>query len=234
MLPLPFVQTQCPKRSVQCRYCNASMQAAGVREHEGYCGARTAACALCGQKLLFNENEWHFRSIHPGVDVVPPSRELEAYLAPPRRDSGGSDVERAMSWAESDDGDDNDGAAWSCHACTYQNTSGRSKCEVCGAQKQKSLGGSRRPPLRGSASMPARPCRNAVCKNSASTTGTAAEYALCSRCFGNFAAEAPDQEELVNSLSRRYALQVRSALMPTLKFISRVALKHTHPSLLRV
>jgi len=85
--PLLLAQTQCRLRMVHCRFCSASVRAGdpslsyadrekGLTEHESYCGARTAACALCGQAVLLKENDVHFLLFHPGAPVLDPSSEL--------------------------------------------------------------------------------------------------------------------------------------------------------------
>jgi hypothetical protein len=42
----------CPYRLVTCRYCLLQLEAAGVGEHQGTCGARTRECEQCGSPVL--------------------------------------------------------------------------------------------------------------------------------------------------------------------------------------
>ena len=117
-----------------------------------------------------------------------------------RAGDGGSDGDDAMGRV-SDDG----AGPWTCSACTFANAAERSSCEMCGGQRPERRAVRPAPPRRAA---PSSRCHNATCSQLAATSGAAGELELCSRCFGQFAAESPDQDELVSSLSRRYALQL--------------------------
>lgn len=219
--PLLLAQTQCRLRMVNCRFCSASVRAGdppssyadrekGLTEHESYCGARTAACALCGQAVLLKENDVHFLLAHPGAPVLDPSSELPPVSRATRADD--AMVGNGRSGLGPGDAADGADARWACPSCTFSNARERSTCEMCSGRRPAAAASSA---VSAAASLPPRApisrpmqCRNAPCAGLSSTSGAAAEAGLCSRCFSQFAAEAPDQDELVSSLSRRYAHQL--------------------------
>ncbi|XP_028400581.1 TRAF-type zinc finger domain-containing protein 1-like [Dendronephthya gigantea] len=52
----------CPKRSVNCKYCEIAMLACEMGEHEEACGSRTDECENCKRRILLKDLEDHIAS----------------------------------------------------------------------------------------------------------------------------------------------------------------------------
>lgn len=52
---------ECPKRRVQCKYCELDLAFEDLAEHDATCGSRTDLCKDCGKRLQLRHMEKHLR-----------------------------------------------------------------------------------------------------------------------------------------------------------------------------
>lgn len=51
--------SRCKKRKVNCKYCEISLLALEIEEHQEACGSRTEECEICKRRILVKDLEQH-------------------------------------------------------------------------------------------------------------------------------------------------------------------------------